>query len=58
MICRETPIKILCNLLRLTFQRGDCLYTSESDVSRRQILTYKDDPRIKIVKICQMAVDP
>ena len=26
------------------FQRGDRLYTSESDVYRRQILTYKDDP--------------
>ena len=27
------------------FQRGDRLYTSESDVYRRQILTYKDGPR-------------
>ena len=26
------------------FQRGDSLYTSESDVCRRQILTYKDGP--------------
>ena len=26
------------------FQRGDRLYTSESDVYRRQILTYKDGP--------------
>ena len=26
------------------FQRGDRLHTSESDVYRRQILTYKDDP--------------
>ena len=25
------------------FQRGDRLYTSKSDVCRRQILTYKDD---------------
>ena len=27
------------------FQRGDHLYTSGSDVCRRQILTYKDDSR-------------
>ena len=27
------------------FQGGDRLYTSESDVHRRQILTYKDGPR-------------
>ena len=31
------------------FQRGDRLYTSESDVYRRQILTYKDDPRAERV---------
>ena len=29
--------------------RGDRLYTSESDVQRRQILTYKDGPRAKKV---------
>ena len=27
------------------FQRVERLYTSESDVCRRQILTYKNDPR-------------
>ena len=27
------------------FQCSDRLYTSESDVCRRQILTYKDSPR-------------
>ena len=32
------------------FQHGDRLYTSESDVRRRQILTYNVDPRIEIVK--------
>ena len=32
------------------FQCGDRLYTSESDVYRRQILTYKDDPRAGRVK--------
>ena len=29
----------------LFFQHGDRLYTSESDVYRPQILTYKDGPR-------------
>ena len=29
----------------LFFQRGDDLYTSESEVYRRHILTYKDGPR-------------
>ena len=32
------------------FQCGDRLYTSESAVYRRQILTYKDDPRTERVK--------
>ena len=32
------------------FQIGDRLYTSESGVYRRQILTYKDDPRAERVK--------
>ena len=32
------------------FQRGDLLYTLESDVYRRQILTYKDDSRAERVK--------
>ena len=32
------------------FQRGDRLYTSESDVYRRQILTYKDGPRTERVE--------
>ena len=40
------------------FQRGDCLYTSESDVSRRQILTYKDGPRTERIEIFLTAVDP
>ena len=34
------------------FQCGDCLYTSECDVYRRQILTYKDGPRTVSVKLC------
>ena len=31
------------------FQRGQRLYTSESDVYRRHILTYKDGPRAESV---------
>ena len=33
----------------LLLQRGDRLYTSESDVYRRQIVTCKDDPRTESV---------
>ena len=32
------------------FQCGDRLYTSESDVYRRQTLTHKDDPRAERLK--------
>ena len=39
------------------FQCGDRLCTSESDVSRRQILTYKDGPRTESIKIFIMVVD-
>ena len=42
-----------------SFQRGDRLTTSESDVYRRQILTYKDGhPRNERIKIFIMTVDP
>ena len=34
------------------------LYTSESDVCRRQILTYKDGPRAEKNTIFLVAVDP
>ena len=37
---------------------GDRLYTSESDVYRRQILTYKDGPRTERVKILILVVVP
>ena len=40
------------------FHRGNRLYTSESDVYRRQILMYKDDPRTERIKIFLMVVDP
>ena len=33
------------------FQRGDRLYTSESDVYRRQILTYKDGSRAERLRL-------
>ena len=33
------------------FQCGDHLYTSESDVYRRQILKYKDNPRTERFKM-------
>ena len=39
------PLEII-----LFFQRGSHLYTSESDVYRRQIPTYKDGPRAVRVK--------
>ena len=35
----------------LFIQCGDRLYTSESDVYRRQILTYKDGPRAERFKL-------
>ena len=34
----------------MLFLCGDRLYTSESDVYRRQILTYRDRPRAERVK--------
>ena len=40
------------------FQRGDRLYTSESDVSRRQILMYKDGPQAEGIKTFIMVKDP
>ena len=43
--------------LLLPFQRGDRLYTSESNVYRRQILTYKGGPRTEKFKIFIMVVD-
>ena len=39
------------------FQYVDRLYTSEYDVYRRQILTYKDDSRTERIEIFIMAVD-
>ena len=38
-------------------KRGDRLYTPESDVYRRQILTYKDGPRSESIKLFIMAID-
>ena len=39
------------------FQRGDRLYTAESDVCRRQILPYKYDHRAGRIEIFLMDVD-
>ena len=39
------------------FQREDRFYTSESDVCRRQILTYKDDLSTEIIKIFLMSIE-
>ena len=39
------------------FQCGDRLYTSESDVNRRQILTYKDGPRTEGMRLFPITVD-
>ena len=57
---RTSQFKIIINVLVSSFrfiwilrpfQCGDRLYTSESDVYRRQILTYKDGPRAKRVDV-------
>ena len=40
------------------FQCEDRLQTSESDVYRRQILTYEDGPRTERTKLFIMTVDP
>ena len=47
----------MCFLIYL-FNRVTVFYRSESDVCRRQIMTYKDGPRHEIIKIVIMAVDP
>ena len=48
---------LFCNSLQ-PFQCGDRFYTSESDVCRCQILTYKDGPRTERLKIFLTAVHP
>ena len=40
------------------FERGDRLYTSESDIQKRQILTSKDGPALQESKKYITAVDP
>ena len=52
------PGPTLCTDSGLPFQRDDRLYTSESDVCRRRILTHKECPSAEIIKIFIMAVDP
>ena len=43
---------------RQPFHRDDRLYMSESDVCKRQILTYKDGRSTGRINIYIMAVDP
>ena len=43
-------IWVYVKIVIVTFQCGDRLYTSDSDVCRRQILTYKYSPRAERVK--------
>ena len=55
---RHIHTTLFCYEQHQPFPRGDRLYTSESDVCRRQILTYKGGPRtLKEIKNL-MAVDP
>ena len=35
------------------FECGDCLNTSDSDVHRRQILTYENGPRAEMVNMVE-----
>ena len=51
-------LALYCVVLDLPFQRGDRLYTSESDVCRRQIMTYKDGLHTERIKTFITAVDP
>ena len=41
----------MVDIVIISVRGGGRLYTSESDVYRRQILTYKDDPRAKRVNV-------
>ena len=42
----------------LTFTAREGPYTSQFDVCRRQMLTYRDDPHTEGIKHFLMAVDP
>ena len=46
------------NISNWPFQRGKRVYTSEYDVCRRQILTFKVDPRADSMKLFLLVVDP
>ena len=60
LILKRLRISFLILLLfsNLPLECGDRYNTSESDVWRRQIMTYKDDARSGRIKIFIMAVDP
>ena len=53
----EQIILNFCELFQ-PFHRGDHLYTSESAVYRRQILTYKNCFHTERIKIFLMVLDP
>ena len=52
------PPNLHRNTIPEPLQRGDRLLTTESDVCRRQILTFKVNPRAERTKIFTMAVEP
>ena len=59
LICfNKTQILFPIMFIAFTLQHGDSCNTSESDVCRRHILTYKDDPRSEKIEIFLMVVDP
>ena len=54
VICQE---KLCSSIQLLSLNFSAFLYTSESDVFIRQIMTYKDGPRAARIQIYMMAVD-
>ena len=64
-VARALSFEYLCygstaiiNSITCTLTVRYLFYTSESDVSRRQILTYKDGPHMEIITIFILVVDP
>ena len=59
IIPQNDSLEYSCHAQCYYFSYGDRLYTSKSDVYRRQILTYKDCPRTERVRVrphgCRLA---
>ena len=55
---RSLSVKLFRCLRELNLERGDRLYTSKSDVCRRQILTSNVDASTESIELFIMAVDP